>query len=250
MIFLVIYGRYVEERLGPARYVAAYAAFLLCGNLAYVASGALWPAVGASGAISGLLGFVLVGAPWVQVRLSFQWGPHVSEPFHVAAFWLLVPWVLLEMHSTTTARHQDMGVWAHLGGFAAGAILAAVLRSEQMKGSTWYLDPALPGGGVAATHRLKRSRGAALRPAPGAPPTSPFRVVLLGVAGAPSRVAVIKLLMTRRDLEPDDAHRVLADLAPDRPHTLSFADRPAAESFAAEGQELGVDLRLEVPRFP
>jgi len=250
MIFLVIYGRYVEERLGHGRYLAAYAAFELCGNLAFIASGAILPSLGASGAISGLTGFVLVGAPWAQLRVVYQWGPHVREPFHVAALWMLVPWVVLEMNATFSARHGEMGVWAHLGGFAAGAILAAVLRSERMKGSSWYLDPALPGGGVAATHRLKRSRGAALRPAPGAPAPSPFRVVLLGVAGAPSRVAVIKLLMTRRDLEPDDAHRVLENLGPDRPHTLSFTDRPAAESFAAEGQELGVDLRLEVPRFP
>lgn len=251
MLFLVIYGRYVEERLGHGRFLAAYAAFELCGNLAYIASGALFPSVGASGAISGLTGFVLVGAPWAQVRVVYQWGPHVRDPFHVAVFWLLVPWVLLEVMSTTAARHQDMGVYAHLGGFAAGAALAAVLRNPRLIGTRWYLDPALPGGGVAATRRLRRSRGAALRPTPGStPPPSPFRVVLLGVESAPSRVAVIKLLMARRALEPDDANRLLTGIGPGQPHTLGFPDRPAAEAFAAQARELGVELRLEVPRLP
>jgi len=62
MLFLWVYGRYVEERLGPARYAGAYLLFGLFSALFFCLF-SRGSAVGASGAISGLMGFVLVGAP-------------------------------------------------------------------------------------------------------------------------------------------------------------------------------------------
>jgi membrane associated rhomboid family serine protease len=139
MLFLFVYGRYLEERLGWARYLGLYAALGVGASLVYwlVSLGGTTPALGASGAISGLMGAVLVAAPRARVKVIWRF-----YAFHVPAYLLLGVW-LLEQFAIGAIGDSGIAVSAHLGGFALGAIAAAIMRAPRLDGTGWYLDPAL-----------------------------------------------------------------------------------------------------------
>ena len=122
LLFLGIFGTQIERQLGPARFLVFYAT---CGLAAAALHVALAPSsyvvtLGASGAISGLLGAYLVGHPGARLRLfgSDRWIP-------LGAF--LVLWIALQLAAGLVAlRDGGGGVawWAHAGGFGMGAALA------------------------------------------------------------------------------------------------------------------------------
>jgi membrane associated rhomboid family serine protease len=146
--FLLVFGDNVEGRLGHGRYLAFYvgcgvvAALLhvwmipaeavvgMQGSTAEVAANPVLdvPMVGASGAIAGVLGAYLVAYPRARV-LTFL--PPIFL-FEVPALLFLGLWFVIQFFS---ARSQSMvegigvGVayWAHVGGFLAGALAAALL---------------------------------------------------------------------------------------------------------------------------
>ncbi len=241
MLFLVVYGRYVEERLGPLRFAGAYLLFGLVAGLFYlVFSQGL--AVGASGAISGLMGFVLVGAPWAQVRVLFLFY-FVGRFFNIEAFWMVGMWIGFQVLYAVYGS-DNVAYSAHFGGFFAGCGLAALMQSPICEGTDWWLDPSPPEGGVAAVNRLKharRTRSVMQRPLAEEEPM--HEVAFESLEDAPSAVAVIKLLMRRVGLGPEDAKRRLDAVRDDGPQHFAFADAPSAESFAEEARALGVRAR-------
>jgi membrane associated rhomboid family serine protease len=159
MLFLWTFGGYVEDRLGPWRLLLVYFACAAVGDLAYLASRPSQPAVGASGATSGLMGYVLVAAPWLEVRVLLNIGFYVSRPYEIAAVWLLIPWILLELISASSSDVLGVAVFAHIGGFAFGVAAAAFMRSRYCLGTAWYIDPRPPTSGRAVVERLRRARG-------------------------------------------------------------------------------------------
>ena len=159
LCFLWIFGRYVEDRLGAWRFAVVYLACAVFGNLVQLAVGGAAVALGASGAIAGLLGYVLVAAPWAQVRcILLIPGPALGRPVEIGAGWLLGVWVVLQLVEASLGSMSDVAVGAHLGGFALGAEGAAFMRSARCKGTGWYIDPRPPTGGRAAVDRLHRAR--------------------------------------------------------------------------------------------
>ena len=132
LLYLWIFGNNVEDLLGHARFVVFY---LVCGLVAAAAQVASAPAsslptIGASGAISGVLGAYLVSYPTARVRtvipLGFFW-PTVLVPAVVfLAIWFAMQ--LLAGLSATGAEHGGVAWWAHVGGFLAGAALARPMR--------------------------------------------------------------------------------------------------------------------------
>jgi len=130
MWFLAVFGPGVEDRLGVGRYVALYlaagvgAAFF---QAAVMPTSAV-PMVGASGAISGVLGayYVLLPRAWILTVVwfivpFFFWLPAATY----ALYWLLLQFL-----------YGIMGVpgvawWAHIGGFIVGAALAPALASRR-----------------------------------------------------------------------------------------------------------------------
>ena len=143
---LWIFGDNVEDRLGRARFLAFYA---LCGiaagaiHVAFNPSSPL-PTVGASGAISGVLGAYLLLFPRAQLLLLF---PVIFYPVFltVPAVLYLVLWFALQFASGTAAFAGGDGVqggvawWAHVGGFVAGALLLRTFlarRPEPPEGPT------------------------------------------------------------------------------------------------------------------
>lgn len=126
MLFLWVFGNNIEDAMGPARFVAFY---LFCGILAALAQiviqpGSPVPMVGASGAISGIMGAYLVLYPTARVHMLvvlFVFITRISVP----AWVMLVYWVFLQAIGglpTLAGASSGGGVafLAHLGGFFAG----------------------------------------------------------------------------------------------------------------------------------
>ena len=138
MWVLAIFGDNVEDRMGPVRFTLFY---LLCGITAGVVHvltnpESTIPAVGASGAIAGVMAAYFVLYPRARIVAMF---PIIFYPifFEVPAFVYLGFWFLVQVLSGTMAIASDRQVggiawWAHIGGFAAGILfLALFLRRER-----------------------------------------------------------------------------------------------------------------------
>ncbi|GIW77068.1 MAG: rhomboid family intramembrane serine protease [Phycisphaerae bacterium] len=126
---LWLFGDNVEGKMGSGRFLVFY---LLCGLAAnachiYLNADSTIPAVGASGAIAGVMGAYLIMFPTSQIIVLF---PVLFLPFFfvVPAGIYLGLWFLMQLLSggISLAMTQDVGGiawWAHVGGFAAGVIL-------------------------------------------------------------------------------------------------------------------------------
>jgi membrane associated rhomboid family serine protease len=142
MLFLWIYGDNVEHRIGRARYLLAYLGTGLAATLVHyvTAPDSPLPTIGASGAISGVLGLYFVWFPQNKVRLLWLLPPIFMNVFMVPArivlgFYLildnLVPFLIIG------GRGGGVAHGAHIGGFVAGVVAAwmhdrlLVRRGEQ-----------------------------------------------------------------------------------------------------------------------
>ena len=132
MLFLWIYGDNVEHRLGRIRYLLAYlgTGVAATGFHMLSAPGSDVPVVGASGAISGILGFYFVLFPRNQVRLLFLVPPFLMQVFQVPARIVLGIYLVLEnlLPYLTTSSEIGVAHGAHIGGFVAGLAVALVMR--------------------------------------------------------------------------------------------------------------------------
>jgi membrane associated rhomboid family serine protease len=134
MWFLWLFGNNVEDSMGRARFVVFY---LLCGLAAAFAQVLANPAssvpmVGASGAISGVMGAYLVLYPRVRVFAMVPIGFFLTS-VAVPAWMMLVYWAAIQLVSgVTTIGAEGGGVafWAHLGGFVGGAVLVKVFAQS------------------------------------------------------------------------------------------------------------------------
>jgi len=122
MLYLWIFGDNVEDRVGRGRFIAFY---LICGTIAALAQAlpdtrSTVPMIGASGAVSGVLGAYVVLYPRANVL--------VAMPFllaRVPALLMLGVWFAAQLASSLFAEAGAGGVAfaAHVGGFVGGAVL-------------------------------------------------------------------------------------------------------------------------------
>jgi membrane associated rhomboid family serine protease len=128
MWFLWLFGNNVEDAMGRLRFVVFY---LVCGLAAALlqvvtdrTSGI--PMVGASGAISGVMGGYLILYPRVRVFAVIPLG-FLLTSIALPAWMMLAYWLLLQFVSGLTVLGAETGggvaFWAHVGGFVAGVIL-------------------------------------------------------------------------------------------------------------------------------
>jgi membrane associated rhomboid family serine protease len=124
--FLAIFGRNVECALDHGRFLAFYLACGICGGLAHVFSDmhSLIPCLGASGAISGIMGAYVSIHPFNKIRLWFGWWLGVIElpAIAVVGFWFLFQYLsaFLEMESGVS---DGVAYWDHIGGFLGGVVM-------------------------------------------------------------------------------------------------------------------------------
>ena len=129
MLYLWVFGDNVEESMGHGKYLIFY---LVCGVLASLAhvfmdAGSTIPAVGASGAISGVLGAYLVLHPHGQVRTLF-----FIRIIYLPAWVVLGVYFLIQLAMVLNGgQATGIAVWAHIGGFVAGALLIFLFRSPR-----------------------------------------------------------------------------------------------------------------------
>jgi len=144
MLFLWIFGDNVEHRLGAVRFLFAYLGTGVAATLVFAlfAPGSPYPMVGASGAISGVLGSYFVWFPRNKVRTFIFLFPFLMQTVLVPARWVLGFYLLIDNllpFLLNGGAGTGVAHGAHIGGFVAGLALA------------WGLD---------------RSPPARLRPAP------------------------------------------------------------------------------------
>ena len=138
MWFLFIFGDNVEDYLGHFKYLIFYllTGVIAMGTHVVMNMHSTAPAVGASGAIAGVLGAYFVLYPKARV---LTWFPPIFF-FHVSAWIILGYWFLLNFLSGTATelalQRPTMGgvaFWAHVGGFVAGALLVKVIGERRMR---------------------------------------------------------------------------------------------------------------------
>jgi membrane associated rhomboid family serine protease len=152
MLYLWIFGDNIEDRLGHARYLLFY---LLCGFLATYAHAffsptSTLPAIGASGAIAGVLGAYLLLYPHARVMTLIPIFFFITLR-ELPAILILGLWFVLQLFSGVGSLGvqdaQDVGgvAWfAHIGGFLAGMLLIGLFggfrgpRRREPPPPWWY----------------------------------------------------------------------------------------------------------------
>jgi membrane associated rhomboid family serine protease len=134
MWFLWVFGNNVEDSMGHARYLFFY---VVCGLAAAAAQTLVNPAsaipmVGASGAISGVMGAYVVLYPKVRVHMLVILGIFITR-IVVPAYLMLGYWFLLQLvGGGLSGEEGGVAFWAHAGGFVAGAVLIAFFRDPEL----------------------------------------------------------------------------------------------------------------------
>ncbi len=131
MLYLWIFGNNVEDAMGHARFIVFY---LLCGLAAALMQAlpntdSVVPMIGASGAISGILGAYALMYPHARVLVAIPIG-FIITTWRVPAYYVLGFWFLLQLISSAFSGDQQGGVAfaAHIGGFIAGMALIPLFK--------------------------------------------------------------------------------------------------------------------------
>lgn len=140
LLFFWVFGNNIEDSMGRFRFLVFY---LLCGLIAagthvFLDPGSPVPTVGASGAISGVLGAYLILYPRIRVRMLF-WFLLFIRVIRVPAWAVLLWWffwqVIAGLPQLMTLNREVSGgvaVWAHIGGFIAGVVLVKLFVNEDL----------------------------------------------------------------------------------------------------------------------
>jgi len=134
LLYLWVFGNNIEAAMGHARFLLFY---LLCGIAAVLAQAlpdvrSEVPMVGASGAISGVLGAYLLLYPMARVHVII---PIFIFPMRVllSAMFVLVFWFGMQLFSSLMSTGQSgVAFGAHIGGFIAGIVLVALFKQPQV----------------------------------------------------------------------------------------------------------------------
>jgi membrane associated rhomboid family serine protease len=147
-LFMWVFGNNVEDSTGRGRFLAFY---IICGLAAagvhaMTQPGSPIPTVGASGAISGVMGAYMLLYPRVRVNMLFPIIIYIRV-IPLPAWLVLIYWFVLqvvtglpELLDPNPAHAGGVAVWAHVGGFVAGVLLiklfedrAVVREREQLR---------------------------------------------------------------------------------------------------------------------
>jgi membrane associated rhomboid family serine protease len=140
MLFLWIFGDNVEHRAGRALFLLIYLAVGVVGSLTQILSetGSVIPTLGASGAISGVLGAYIVLFPRNRVTvLLFRFPAQVPA---IVAIGIWIVFQLISGFGTSVVSDESGGgvaYLAHIGGFAAGLLAGLALRLVPAREASW-----------------------------------------------------------------------------------------------------------------
>jgi rhomboid family protein len=138
MIFLLVFGRRVENQLATVNFLTFYLATGISACLAHMLMepDSSSPLIGASGAISGVLGAFFICNPTARITL-------VLDPALVYFLrrltirlpaWVFLPiWFFLQISMGLKPQTSSVAFWAHVGGFLAGAVTAIAVYEYTSK---------------------------------------------------------------------------------------------------------------------
>lgn len=132
LLFLWVFSRNVEDKLGHLRYPVFY---LLCGTLSVLIQAATnpqstLPIIGASGAIAGVMGAYFLRFPWTRV-LTLVIFFYFIRVVRVPALVYLGLWFTFQLlvgAPTLGSTHGGVAYFAHIGGFVSGMVLFKVME--------------------------------------------------------------------------------------------------------------------------
>jgi membrane associated rhomboid family serine protease len=136
MLYLWIFGNNIEDAMGHVRFVIFY---ILCGVAAVAAQvlpdpASEVPMVGASGAISGVLGAYMLLYPRARVLLGLPLGFLIVQLGRYPAIWVLAAWFVMQLVMGSFAAFSKtpggVAFGAHIGGFVAGCVLVTVFKKR------------------------------------------------------------------------------------------------------------------------
>ena len=156
-LFFWVFGNNIEDSMGPFRFLLFY---LLCGVVAagthiLLDPSSPVPTVGASGAISGIMGAYLVLYPRAHVRLLIWillFVRIVPVPAWAALLWWFGWQVIAGLPQLNPVRPDVSGgvaVWAHIGGFVAGVVLVKLFENEVLVAKRRLIHDARHAGAIA-----------------------------------------------------------------------------------------------------
>lgn len=131
MLFLWVFADNIEAIIGNGRFLLFYLAGGLAGHFAHIYFN--WhstvPVIGASGAISAVMGAYLIMFPASRIKIWFFFFIFRMRAIFFLGFWIAMQWMSgtasLEVH---TAQSSGPAWWAHIGGFAFGAAAGLYFR--------------------------------------------------------------------------------------------------------------------------
>jgi len=135
MLFLWVFGDNIEAVIGNGKYFLFYmfGGFAASGAHIFFNAGDMIPSVGASGAISALLGAYLVMFPKSKIKIFVA---YFFSSFKVTALYFLGFWIVQQLISgfislgPDTAQTGGVAWWAHIGGFVFGVIVGFYFRQQ------------------------------------------------------------------------------------------------------------------------
>jgi membrane associated rhomboid family serine protease len=135
MLYLWIFGNNIEDAMGHAKYTFFYFACGIAAALTMLLMDptSRTPIVGASGAISGVLGAYMLLFPRTRVHVVIPLGI-IFYPVWIRAVWVVGIWFAIQLVTAAATPLSEPGVawWAHVGGFAAGLLLTPLLKSRDV----------------------------------------------------------------------------------------------------------------------
>jgi len=132
MMFLWVFGDNIEGRLGHARYLVFYLVSGVAATLSQwlIDMNSQAPLIGASGAVSGVLGAYLVFYPHNRIKALIIF--YLITVVEMRAMWLLGAWFVWQLlqgsMSLGMANSVSVAFFAHVGGFVAGMVLAVAYQ--------------------------------------------------------------------------------------------------------------------------
>lgn len=137
MIFLWVFGDNVEDRLGKGNYLFFYLLGGICAaalhtGISYIQGAENIPVVGASGAISAVMGAYLVFYPKAKILSYIFPFFFVELP---ALIYILIWFIMQFISSITEWNGSSVAYFAHIGGFLFGVVFAMILSSKKRRNS-------------------------------------------------------------------------------------------------------------------
>jgi len=134
MLFLWLSGGSLEDRWGRVVFLSIYLVSGVVATLMHAAMAAHShiPLVGASGAIAGLMGAFLIRLATTRIRF-FYWILFFRGTFEAPAYVMLPLWLLQQLVMARTGTEGGVAVWAHIGGFIFGAVVAVLIRLTDLE---------------------------------------------------------------------------------------------------------------------